>query len=754
MMVRFSPFRIGSACLVVALVTLTSLYAQEPTTLGPLEPSDTSTPAATLNSLIDSCNELHEQINSGAITEEREAEILPTAERILDCLDLSELPKELRLTAGIESALFLKEVLDRIELPAADEIPPVEGPAEDNVEPLQSWQIPHSRIAIARVTEGPRKYQWLFTPESVRNAAQYYRIVKDFPYRSDGPPVSDGLYDAYVTATKKRPTLTADTSSPRGTMTLFLDSCNELYEAVTTEKHLDMSDPEFQRLGQQIVSCLDSSQLPEFSREYFDAEAAVCLKEVLDRLALPPAEQIPGIESVETSDGSEAVVRWQVPRTQIVISKMEEGPRRGEFLFSSDTVSRAPDLFGKVIKQPYRSDGRPVSEGFYDWWLSRPKNPDVAEFIDGLPEWFQDRRLQLAIWQWVGLLVITPIAAVVMFLAVRMGRTRERSGHEPVKLFRHWLVLVFTLIAVLVPLLFKHIAWEYLAIRGRPLYIVNFCCDLIFLLGVMVLIVRASSRIAETIVALPNISPRGLDANLIRIVCRVLGIVAAVVVLLEGGRYLGFPLTTLIASAGIGGLAIALSAQGLIKGLFGTVTILLDKPYKVGQRILVGEHDGVVEEIGLRSTKLRALDKRLICIPNDQMADAQIVNVGEYTRLRRKTEIHIPLDTPRSHVREALQGIREVLADHEGMSPDLPPRVFFDEIGAEAFTIQVIYWFAPADILKFAEFSEHINLEIMRIFEERGIQFSLPFRHTFWKHDDQQGPLDITIQDHQQQTPS
>ncbi|MGI9519045.1 MAG: mechanosensitive ion channel family protein [Pirellulaceae bacterium] len=747
-------------CIVPLLIALAVIflsvvvYAQETPELGPLEPSDTSTPAATLNSLIDSCNLLHEQINSGAITEEREAEILPTAERILDCLDLSELPKELRLTAGIESALFLKEVLDRIELPEADEIPAVENPSEDDVEPLQNWQIPHTRIAIARVTEGPRKSQWLFTPESVRNAAQYYRIVKDFPYRLDGPPVSDGLYDAYVTATKKRPTLTADTSSPRGTMTLFLDSCNELYEAVTTEKNLDLSDPEFQRLGQQIVSCLDSSQLPEFSREYFDAEAAVCLKEVLDRLPLPPAEQIPGIESVETSDGSEAVVRWQVPRTQIVISRMEEGPRRGEFLFSSDTVSRAPGLFGKVINQPYRSDGRPVSEGFYDWWLSRPKNPDVAEFVDGLPGWFQDRRLQLALWQWLGLLVVTPIAAFVMFFALRMGRTRERSEHEPINLLRHWLGLAFTLIAVLVPLLFKHIAWEYLAIRGRPLYIVNFCCDLVFLLGVMVLIVRASSRIAESIVALPHISPRGLDANLIRIVCRVLGIVAAVVVLLEGGRYLGFPLTTLIASAGIGGLAIALSAQGLIKGLFGTVTILLDKPYRVGQRILVGEHDGVVEEIGLRSTKLRALDKRLICIPNDQMADARIVNVGDYNRLRRKTTIRIPLDTPRNQVADAVSSIREVLEDHDGMDPNFPPRVFFAEFDSESFDIQMMYWYSPADVHGFLEFSEQVNLEIMQLFEERGIQFSLPARHSFWKHDDRQGPLEVMMTERGNKSPA
>ena len=80
---------------------------------------------------------------------------------------------------------------------------------------------------------------------------------------------------------------------------------------------------------------------------------------------------------------------------------------------------------------------------------------------------------------------------------------------------------------------------------------------------------------------------------------------AATIVFLEGGRYLGFPLTTLLASAGIGGLAIAFSAQGMIRGLFGTVTILLDRPFHVGDRIVVKGQDGFVEEIGLRSTKIR-----------------------------------------------------------------------------------------------------------------------------------------------------
>jgi MscS family membrane protein len=716
---------------------------QEAAPLHPLQPADTSSPAATLNSLIDSCNELQQLVVAGAIVEEREAEALPVTERILDCLDLSGLPAELRGSAGVQSGLFIKEVLDRIDLPDDAEIPAVTAESDGAGSPLR-WQIPRTRMVIARPEQGPRRNEYLFTPETVRRAAGFYSMAKLLPYRDSGRTVSAGLHDAYMAATKKQPTQSTDTSSPRGTLTLFLDSCNELHDRIQAREHLSRDDPEFQRLGLRIISCLDTSQLPDYSREYFDGEAAVCLKEVLDRVPLPAAEQIPGIESVESVDGAEALVRWQVPRTQIAISKMQEGPRRGEFLFSAGTVARAPELYEKVRRQAYRAGEPAVSAGFYEWWLSSPGNPTVAGLVDRLPESFQTRKFGLAMWQWIGLLVAAPISLAAFLLLFYWGRRRGERVRQR-SLIRYWLSFVLFAAAVLIPIGFKYFAWEYLTVRGSALYVVNFCSDLVFLLGVLGLVVGGSSRMAESIVALPQVTPGSLDANLIRILCRLLGIVAAIVVFLEGGRYLGFPLTTLIASAGIGGLAVALSAQGLMKGLFGTVMVLLDKPYRVGERIVAKGHDGIVEEIGLRSTKIRTLGGPLISIPNDQMSDAEIENIAKQKFIRRSTEVHIPLDTSREQVAAALECIRTVLKDHEGMDPEFPPRVYFEDFAPEAFTIRMIYWYTPPDLWSYMAFNEQINLAIFEAFEQYGIQFSLPFRHTYWKKDDEQGPLDITV---------
>jgi MscS family membrane protein len=257
----------------------------------------------------------------------------------------------------------------------------------------------------------------------------------------------------------------------------------------------------------------------------------------------------------------------------------------------------------------------------------------------------------------------------------------------------------------------------------------------------------ASNRIASVIIASPRVNPRGLNAQFIRIMSRLLAMVASVVVFLEGGDYLGIPVTTLIASAGIGGLAIALAAQDTLKTLFGTVMLLSDKPFRVGDRIIFGRYDGVVEDLGLRSTKLRLLTGHQATIPNDVLARTDIENVGRRHYIRRVADIHIPLDTPPENLEAAVAVIRTALEDHEGMDPAYPPRVFFFDFNPSAFVIRVIYWYNPPQYWDFLAFSEKINFAVFRAFEEQGISFSLPFRVTYTSIDSQEKPIEVDLTD-------
>jgi MscS family membrane protein len=185
-----------------------------------------------------------------------------------------------------------------------------------------------------------------------------------------------------------------------------------------------------------------------------------------------------------------------------------------------------------------------------------------------------------------------------------------------------------------------------------------------------------------------------------------------------------------------------------VKGLFGTVAILLDRPYRVGERIVAKGHDGVVEEIGLRSTKIREfLTNHLISLPNDQMADADIVNIGARNNIYRLCDLQIPIDTSREKLEQALAGIRGVLAKQEDMDPEHPPKVFFNDYNPDSFNIRIIYWHVPPDLWSYYESCERVNLEIFKAFDDNGIQFSLPIRHSFWKTDEVQGPLDVSLVD-------
>ncbi|MBW1998990.1 MAG: mechanosensitive ion channel family protein [Deltaproteobacteria bacterium] len=225
---------------------------------------------------------------------------------------------------------------------------------------------------------------------------------------------------------------------------------------------------------------------------------------------------------------------------------------------------------------------------------------------------------------------------------------------------------------------------------------------------------------------------------------------ARVVVIVVGSVYLiravsGRPLSTLIAGLGIGGLAVALASQDTLKNFFGSIMIMLDKPFSVGQRVTVEGYDGAVESIGFRSTRIRTLSGHLVTIPNEKMASASIENIGSRPSIRRVSNITITYDTPPDKVQRAVEIIREILKDHEGMHPDYPPRVYFNEFNDTSLNILMIYWYHPPEYWNFLAFSEKINMQIMKAFEKEGIEFAFPTVTNYLAHDERR-PLRITFE--------
>lgn len=206
----------------------------------------------------------------------------------------------------------------------------------------------------------------------------------------------------------------------------------------------------------------------------------------------------------------------------------------------------------------------------------------------------------------------------------------------------------------------------------------------------------------------------------------------------------GVQIGPLLASLGIGGLAVALAAKDSIANFFGTLTILFDKPFQVGERIVIDNYDGVVEDVGFRSTRIRLLSGHLVTIPNEKVVNSGLENIGKRPNIRWVTNIGITYDTPPDKIERAVAILRELVADHEGMHPDFPPRVYFNGFNDWSLNIMVLIWYHPPEYWDFQEWVQRTCLEITRQFSAEGIDFAFP-THTLHLANDGKRQLKLEL---------
>ncbi len=186
------------------------------------------------------------------------------------------------------------------------------------------------------------------------------------------------------------------------------------------------------------------------------------------------------------------------------------------------------------------------------------------------------------------------------------------------------------------------------------------------------------------------------------------------------------PITPVLASLGIAGAALALAAQDTFKNFFGSFVLAGDKPFEIGERIVVEGHDGVVDSIGMRSTRIRTLDDHLVTIPNGHLANINIQNIGKRNSIKRVFTISLTYDTHPDKMQEALDILKQIFDNHEGMNEDFPPRIYFKDFAASSLDIMVIYWYFPADYWAYMGFSQKINMEILHKFNNAELDFAFP----------------------------
>lgn len=195
---------------------------------------------------------------------------------------------------------------------------------------------------------------------------------------------------------------------------------------------------------------------------------------------------------------------------------------------------------------------------------------------------------------------------------------------------------------------------------------------------------------------------------------------------------IGVNITAAIASLSIGGLALGLAAQDTVANLFGAVSILLDKPFRIGDRIRLPDVDGTVESIGLRSTRVRNLDGHLITVPNKTMGNVTITNITRRPNIKTVMNIGITYDTPRPKVERAIAVLNEIYKAHP-MTADV--WIAFDKFADCSLNILVIHWWNSTVYKDYLGGMQELNLAIKERFDAEGISFAFPTRTLYVKQD-------------------
>ena len=219
-------------------------------------------------------------------------------------------------------------------------------------------------------------------------------------------------------------------------------------------------------------------------------------------------------------------------------------------------------------------------------------------------------------------------------------------------------------------------------------------------------------------------------ASFIIKITKVLIISLGVIALLQE---FGINVTGFLASLGLGGLAFALAAKDTAANIFGGIAILTDNIFKIGEWIKVGDAEGVVEDIGMRTTKIRAFDKRLIIVPNATIANSNVENFSRRDKRRVVMRIGLTYNTSIETIKKVVEEIREMLYNHPNISKDESLLIYFDEYEDSSLSIFCYFFTNTAVWSEYLRIKEDINLKIKEIIEKYPTDFAFPTNSIYFE---------------------
>jgi MscS family membrane protein len=472
--------------------------------------------------------------------------------------------------------------------------------------------------------------------------------------------------------------------SPRASLKRFLDLCRA-GEFADAAEYLDLAEA-------------DKSRGPLLARHLnavLDRRLGGKLDEVSPLSLGNPGDKLPpGVEEIGGLAGRNG------PEPVRLIRR--NGPDGARWLFSRASVDKIEDWYDHL----------------HDRWLH-----------DILPEVLLRRGPKdLVWWQWIALPLL--FAAALALGNVLGYLTRYAAGAFATRMKSKWdqtllkrlgapLTLAWAVAAV-------DLAYPFLEVFPSAEAFIERVLRAGFFLALFWFAIRGIEITGERVLEHPTTRESPAARSLIPLATKVVKITAIFIAAIAVLSELGYPVTSLVAGLGIGGVALALAAQKTVENLFGSLSIGVDQPFRVGDDITVDTVSGTVESIGLRSTRIRTPDRTLITLPNGKLADMRVESFAERDRIRFVCVLALARSSSAAAVREVLLASRTLLQDHPKVWPDLS--VALARFGESSFDVEITAWFVTTDGAEFVKLREDVLLDLLEIVEKAGASLAYPTR--------------------------
>ncbi len=493
--------------------------------------------------------------------------------------------------------------------------------------------------------------------------------------------------------------------SPRATMEAFLAAMKAIRNG---------DDEKFA----QAIETLDLSEINPLVRAEKGRDLAWILQEVIDRTRKPDVKRF----STRKTGKPFVFHTYENGKVEIVFTE-HQGWR-----FSTATVAALPTLLDEL------SDTDKV-EGTDE--VSVTRMPLHLRLRGMIPAKWKEQGLILEHWQWIAIFVIVlagiildKLVSVFLGLIVKYWRTHFAKGS-----FRNIsdsILRPFGLMAMA-------FAWwaglNVLGLAANVLVIllvsVKFLAALSTVWGAYRLVDLLSAFLQDA--AEKTISR--LDDALVPMVTKTMKVFVTVMGAVFIADNLDIDVTSLLAGLGLGGLAFALAAKDVAGNLFGSVTVLLDQTFHVGDWVIIGDVEGSVEHIGFRSTRIRTFYNSQVSVPNSNLITANVDNMGKRSYRRLSCKMSLAYDTPPERIDAFCEGVRELVRQHPYTRKDYF-HVYLNEFSASALEVLVyVFWQTPEWGTELRE-RHRFLIDCLRLAKRLGVEFAYPTQTLYMKQSD------------------